>query len=211
MLVTVACCGMLWHAATQVLVQTALVARPHKAQPLKDTGFQLFLLPHVLTWVRSTCLMSSAQSSSAICPPVQSIVSTRNSSPSDTSPTCVAGVMAIKRCWDKSHLLRPAAPHPHPASLSPAMSVTSQVRRTAGMSGCHRLWRGLACSHGFLLMSTVIRGVGVLGGIWGYNPASGQDNAPQHCCSVNPCKYKHTITHCCGAGCCWVCRWGFVE
>lgn len=36
---------------------------------------------------------------------------------------------------------------------------------TAGMSGCHLLCRGFSCSHGFLLRSTVISGVGVLGGM----------------------------------------------
>lgn len=36
---------------------------------------------------------------------------------------------------------------------------------TAGMSGCHLLCRGFSCSHGLLLISTEIRGVGVLGGM----------------------------------------------
>jgi hypothetical protein len=36
---------------------------------------------------------------------------------------------------------------------------------TAGISGCHLLCSGFSCSHGFLEMSTLIRGVGVRGGM----------------------------------------------
>jgi hypothetical protein len=36
---------------------------------------------------------------------------------------------------------------------------------TAGMSGCHLLCSGFSCSHGFLEMSTLMRGVGVRGGM----------------------------------------------
>jgi hypothetical protein len=35
--------------------------------------------------------------------------------------------------------------------------------RTAGMSGCQRLWSGWACSQGFLFRSTVTMGLGVRG------------------------------------------------
>lgn len=36
---------------------------------------------------------------------------------------------------------------------------------TGGMSGCQRLCRGFSCSHAFLVTSTVMRGVGVRGGM----------------------------------------------
>ena len=34
---------------------------------------------------------------------------------------------------------------------------------TAGMSGCHLLCSGFSCSQAFLVMSTLMRGVGVRG------------------------------------------------
>jgi hypothetical protein len=60
------------------------------------------------------------------------------------------------------------------------------------MSGCHLLCRGFSCSHGFLLMSTMIRGVGVLGGmltgvLLHVQPAGQTGSLPvQECCHVLP-------------------------
>ena len=46
-----------------------------------------------------------------------------------------------------------------------AASVARPRGLTAGMSGCQRLCSGFSCSHGLFLMSTVMSGVGVRGGI----------------------------------------------
>jgi hypothetical protein len=45
---------------------------------------------------------------------------------------------------------------------------------TAGMSGCHRLWRGTSCSQAGLEGSTVTTGIGVRGGIAGLSGLHGQ-------------------------------------
>lgn len=64
-------------------------------------------------------------------------------------------------------------PPPLKSTISTRKTSPSRTSATGGMSGCHRLWSGYFCSHGFFFKSTGTTSLGLLlGGVMAAFPYS---------------------------------------